>query len=112
MFEAPGLSVEVVGAAASFEVLVMGTSVEYRVAIHGGVSGVRVIGHFVAAQDVSSVVNFRLAMQFVDGTNFFLAEGDDGRLFLVRPGRSFPRSRGLRWSTQGKQLAGNYAGSE
>ena len=77
--EASGLCRQIVGSVAGSEVVVVGTAVEREVSRGRGLAASGVVGKFVGAQDVGAVVNFRVAMQFVDIADFFLLVGADSR---------------------------------
>jgi len=78
---------EIVCPVAGFDVVVIWTSVECNVAGNRGLAAIGVVGRFVGSQDVIEVVNFGIAVQFVDVAVFFLLDGADDRRVVILLGR-------------------------
>src|SRR5439155_14957231 len=77
----------VVDAVAGLDVFVVGSTIEYDVAVHGGVPGFGVVGDVVGVEDVGSVMNFSFAVKLEDRTVFLLLQRADGNFFPLSDGR-------------------------
>src|SRR5882757_3133691 len=78
--EAASFGGHVVGPVAGLNMVVVRTAIKRDVAGGGGFSAVGVVGDFVGAEDVIAIVDFGVAVQFVDFAVFFLRGGADGGL--------------------------------
>src|SRR5579872_6983779 len=76
--EAPGFSRQIVGSMTSFDVVVVGAAVESEMSGSRGLAAVGVVRDFIGPQDVGAIVNFGVAVQFVNLADFFLLQGADG----------------------------------
>ena len=113
VFEAAGLGPDVVGGVSGLDMLVVGPAIEHHVAIRDRLSGVGVVVDRIGIQNVGAVVDLRLPAQLEYGAVFFLLQGADGDVLLSHRGRRRrQRGRCIRRFRRGKQLAGNYGGSE
>ena len=75
--EAPGFSGHVVGSMAGPDVVVIRAAIESEMSSRRRLPRCRVVGHFIRAQDVGSVVNFGIAVELVNIAIFFLLIGAD-----------------------------------
>ena len=93
--ESSRLCSQIVGSVTRFEVVVVRTAVEPEVSRSCGLAAVGVVGDLIGLQNIVAIVNFGVAVQFVDVAVFFLLVGaDGGRIgILVRCLTSAGRAR-------------------
>jgi hypothetical protein len=63
-----------------FNVLIIGTAVNYNVSVQRNVASIGVVGSFIRPEGESAVLNSSSDMQFEDGAVFLLSNGTNGRL--------------------------------
>ena len=63
---------------AGLDVVIVGSTVDFEVSRRCGSASMVVIGDFIGAQNVCVVVDFDVALQFLDVPDLFLLNGADG----------------------------------
>jgi hypothetical protein len=71
-------SANVVLPVSRLNVLIIGTTVNYNVAIQGNVAGVGVVGGFIRPEGEGAILNTSPDMQFEEGALFLLSNGTNG----------------------------------
>lgn len=95
-----------------FDVIVVGASIQPEVSGSRGLASVRVIGGLIRAQRVIEIINFHIAVQLVNGSDFFLLDSADGRFpSLRRLGFRSTRSFRKRFFLSDRVLLGGAAAS-
>ncbi len=78
VIKAPGLRRQIVVSMTRLNVVVVGPTIETKVARNGALTSRRVVRNFIGPKNVSAVVNFSIAPQAIDVAVLFLLQGADG----------------------------------
>lgn len=95
--KAPDLGREIVVPVAGANVVVVRAAIDSEVTRSGRFTAVLVVARFIGFQDVCAVVNFSVAMQFVNVSDLFLLDSADKRPVL-KFSSCARAARGDRWS--------------